>query len=481
MNENESIISEKVKKGIEQNQEIPTLNKNEEKELLFELVSNAMLFRQEMANKMLDPRRDIDIECGYPKTLTPLEYRLIYDREGIGTRVVSIYPEESWALDPLIYETEDSNETEFEKEWNELQTKMNLFHYLQRIDELSGIGRYGIILLGIDDGNELNIPIEGINEYGQKEGNSQYKLLYVRVFDESVVEIVSREMNIQSPRYNLPVMYSVKFEDGSGEVGEISTKNVHWTRVIHIADNRKMSEIYGVPRMQTVFNRLLDIRKVLSGSGEMFWKGAFPGYSFEVNPEVAGAELNTASLKTQFDNYMNGLQRYLATKGVTVKSLSPQVADPKSHIDVELKVISIILGIPARIFFGSEEAKLASSQDIRTWNKRLARRQNKYLSPMLIRPFIDRLISFGILPEPKEYIIDWPDLNTVTDEEKAEVALKRTEALTKYVQGGVNQLVPPREYFIQILELSSDITDAIMLAAEDYAEETEEEKEMEGV
>ena len=52
-------------------------------------------------------------------------------------------------------------------------------------------------------------------------------------------------------------------------------------------------------------------------------------------------------------------------------------------------------GVPYRILVGSEEAKLASSQDKRTWNERVQKRRDNYLTPMVVRPFVDRLIALG--------------------------------------------------------------------------------------
>jgi len=229
-----------------------------------------------------------------------------------------------------------------------------------------------------------------------------------------------------------------------------------------------------------LFNRLYDIRKIAGGSGEMFWKGAFPGYAFEVDPTIAGATLDADSLRTEFENYSNGLQRYLALQGVTAKSLLPQTADPKNHLDSQLKQIAIAMGVPYRIFMGSEEAKLASQQDTQAWNKRLTRRQNKYLSPYMIRPLVDRLIEVGVLPQPTEYTVHWPDLSAPSDMEKAEVLSKITEAFAKYVGGNVDMLIPPEEFLTMFAGLDEaevkQIMDAALQRQEEAATSEEEEE-----
>jgi len=467
----------------------PTQNVAKQKSVLINrfrgLLDNASLLRGSILTKLFDERRDIDVECGYPKDISTEQYRTLYDREGVANRVVSVIPQDSWAMDPMIFETEDQSETAFEKAWTELQDKHNLYHFLHRIDELSGIGRFGILLLGLSDGKPLSEPVAELDSEGNLKGTAgKLKLLYLRAFDESAVTIKTREIDIHSPRYGLPVLYKVTFQESvgvlssteiagvSGDTSAATTTTrdleVHWSRVIHVADNRSMSEVYGTPRMQPVYNRIYDLRKIVGGSGEMFWKGAFPGYAFEMSPEAvqSGAEIDSTAFRAEMEDFQNGLQRFIALTGISTKSLAPQVADPSSHVEVNLRYIAITLGVPYRIFLGTEEAKLASAQDVRTWNKRLAKRQEKYLTPMVIRPFIDRLIALDILPVPPlGYQVVWLDLNTPTDMDKAEVSDKRTQALAKYVAGNVDALIPPAEFLDMIMGMEVDEVEAILKAA----------------
>src|SRR5690606_18105798 len=79
------------------------------------------------------------------------------------------------------------------------------------------------------------------------------ELLYLKAYDESLVEISSYESDISNPRYGLPIMYRVTLNDprlsSAGGAGlEATTRDIHWTRVIHIADNRMSSDVFGVPR-----------------------------------------------------------------------------------------------------------------------------------------------------------------------------------------------------------------------------------------
>ena len=463
-----------------------------------DMVVNAILSRQSLVEELLDPRRDIDNECGYPKVVGIDQYHYMWQREGVAQRVVGVYPEESWSMEPEVSEDVDASvETEFEAAWKDLsrtlagtgysRTEDNeghmAFHYLQRIDELSGIGHYGVLFLGFSDGGQLSDPVPGISETGDREGNPETDLLFLRPFDEFNVAIAGYQTDERNPRFGQPIAYNVTFQDvksnqGSSvaaEPGQHQTR-VHWSRVIHIADNRTTGEVFGVPRMRSVWNRLYDLRKILGGSGEMYWRGGFPGLSLETQPGMEDAELDEERTRKMMFDYMNGLQRYLFTQGLSAKSMSPQIADPTSAWNIQVKTIATTIGVPYRVFVGTEESKLAGSQDDVRWNKRLMRRQKRYLNPLVIRPFIDRLILTGVLPEPSDsgYSVQWKNLNEVSDMDRAEVAGKLTEAFAKYSGGGVDTLIPPQEYLTIIHGMSDKDVEQILEAALESIEAAEE-------
>lgn len=464
---------------------------NEDKYAIREAVCNATLTRSAMLSKLLDPRRSIDLECGYPDVITTEQYKKMYDREGIARRVVEIFPEETWAMNPKVVEDEASDLTEFEQAVVDLDKKHQLWSTLARADEMSGIGRYGLLLIGLDDGDDMKIPVEGVNDDGTGKPSQERKLMYLRPLDESVVKIKDTEPNVNNPRFGQPRMYEIVLSGDiahrSGGVGEVQytisqSLQVHWTRVLHIADNRKSSEVFGVPRMQSLYNRLYDIRKIAGGSGEMFWKGGFPGLSLEMDANALPLNSTTkAEVRQEIADYSNGLQRYMVTQGLSVKSLSPQVANPKFHIDVQIEQISIALGVPKRIFMGSEQAKLASVQDSKSWNKRLAKRQTNYVTPYMIRPFIDRLIQMGVLPQVEDYEIEWPDLDAPSDLDKAEVLRVNMEAFAKYVGGGVDALIPPESFLKMFVGMTPEEIEEISKLAMEREKMVEDKSDVQDV
>ena len=423
---------------------------------------------------MDDPRKDINAECGYPYIPTVFMYRQWYDREGIATRVVNVYPDECWSVYPELYEDESSHETPFERAWADLidDHMINPWHYLHRVDGLSGIGSFGILLLGFDDGGELSEPVPGIMADGSRDPDStkEHRLLYLRAFDQTLVQVQSYETDRSNPRYGQPRSYYVKFMDPlllstsvQPSIQDYTTQIVHWTRVIHIADNRMSSEVFGVPRQQCVLNRLFDLRKILGGSGEMFWRGSMPGWAFETPPELGtDVELDDQSIKDQMEAMQSGLQRYIALTGMKARSLAPQVSSPTQHVDEQIRAICTSIGVPMRIFQGTESGHLASQQDAVTWNRRLRRRQQIYLTPYVIGPFVRRLVAAGVLPKPKKFFVNWDDLNSVGDEERANIALKKAQAIFQYVSGKCETALPLREFFILVMGMSPQQADFLI-------------------
>jgi hypothetical protein len=480
------------------------------------MLNNIATSRQEWIRRAVegDSRRDIDEECGYYKgEWTAEKFQKMYEDNPIAARVNDIMAEESWQIQPEVYESENPSETTaFEQSFNDLSKSLMggksrfgkqkgnpLWEVCKRADRLCGIGRYGVILIGLDDGLPLSEPAAGMKEVNSvkvstseaqqtptnnfkvyslttnatgtvKESTlkggeatsvpdvtTKRKLLYLRVFPETLAKITSTEANPSSPRYGQPTEYELTLNDPQNQaphhpIQGSGTLKVHWTRCLHLADNIDSSEVYGVPRCKQVRHRLEDLEKLYGGSGEMYWKGAFPGLSFQTHPSLGGnIDLDLDSIKDEAENYMEGLKRYLATVGIDVKSLSPQVVDPSPQIERCIEAICIKIGVPRRKFVGVEQGELASSQDDSGWKEKLQSRQDNYLTPRVIVPLVDRFIDLGLLVEPESYDVFWPDMMSQSTLDKARVAVSRTQAMVQYLQGNVQLMMTVKDYLVSVV------------------------------
>lgn len=538
---------------------LPHLTDNQFKEFMRAqegVVANALMARQEFFKQFLDPRRSIDDECGYPSSQDTSSfgaeaYKALYDRHPIAARVCEVMPQECWQVSPIVFEDEDPDVvTPFEEAWDALGQQLRgeaswyqdeegspVYDELRRADILSGIGHFGVILLGFDDGRNLQDPVDGVltmndayateneektlNElqdgyretrfgvtkdkpegvytlkvptyalnsqeklvvndwtkerecyvtnrvpvgakppasghgsvgqappmqapsafgstgfglglgylggtdqqyFGVQFGPSEIpsdepaqtsddkprmKLLFMRSFDESLVQIVRYEWNIRNPRFGQPVMYRITLNDPreqhSGIGLPLATVFVHWSRVIHITDGYNQagnSKIFSAPRMRCVLNRLLDLAKLYGGGAEGYWRSCFAGLAISTHPQLGGdVDIDTPAARDSMENYFNGLQRYLLLSGASANTLAPSVVDPSGQIEKQIEAICIKIPCPVRVFKGSERGELASTQDDDKWLDVLRGRNNSYTTPRIIVPFVDRLILVGVLPEP---------------------------------------------------------------------------------
>src|SRR5690606_7683273 len=103
--------------------------------------------------------RDLYTILGY-QTADPIDYRVFlarYVRQDIAGRVVDLPAQDTWRRPPEI--RDGDGETEFEKAWAYLVKRLHVYHYLERIDRLAGVGRYGVLMIGTRDGKPASEPL----------------------------------------------------------------------------------------------------------------------------------------------------------------------------------------------------------------------------------------------------------------------------------------------------------------------------------
>lgn len=468
----------------------------------FQQLTNRLFYGNEVVSRLGLARalgadskcHDVDAKCDYPKDITFQQYKAMYERDGIATKVVNIFPVESWTVEPWVYETEameDDEQTEFEKAWKLLAAQLNIYKVWAQLDEISGIGHYGVLLIGVDDGKELDQPIAGIDENGDYvEGDfPERKINFLMPFDEGHAVVAEWNKDKNSKRFGHPTFYNLTVVDpalsqagGDGAyhlapaAGEGKIQKVHWSRVIHVADNCRVSNIFGTPRMKNVFNYLLNIRRILGGSAEMFWNGGFPGTVFEIPSDLLKereVEFDTDALKDEIEQWYRGFKRYLALKGPVAKQLMPNIADPTTSIDAQIMAVCVAIGVPKRMFTGTEEARLASLQDKDSWNRKIHRRNSMQCTPVIIKPTVDRFIAIRALPKPEEYFVFWPDVYAISETDKADVTGKLVAAVAEYIESGSFKLIPPLEFLTMIMDLTPAEAEKILESAMDAQESSE--------
>lgn len=396
--------------------------------------------------------RKIYEALGYPIDIPFIDYLARYARQDIARAIISRPVKATWRGGVTLLEADDDQETPLEKAWKELYKQLKLQSKFARLDRLTGIGHYGVLLLGLDD-------VKSSQDFKNPVTPRNRKLLYVKPLSEKSAEINYWEKNTNNERYGLPTIYNITITNPGNDAS--SQIQVHHSRVIHVAGELLESETEGTPRLEAVFNRLMDLEKMVGGSAEMFWRGARPGYQGIVDKEYG--EVNTTGLQDQFDEFEHNLRRFFVNAGIEYKALEQQIADPSKHVDVQMSMISAVTGIPKRILMGSERGELASSQDEKAWKELIQDRRDEFAEPSIIRPLTDKLILYGILPPAKEdYSVRWSDLWAPSEKEKAEVGKLRAEALAAYGRDPMSQdVVPPEAFVKDFLGLNDDQVELI--------------------
>lgn len=408
------------------------LSVNEQIVALSAQMSRDMLARA-LGQYAYEGNRDYYTVLGYERNPDYEYYAGRYERQDIASRIVDLPAQDTWKRPPLVSENDDT-ETPFVQAWAELVDRLHIWSMLTRADRLSGIGSYGVLLIGTKDQRDMKEPLTPDSLSNPRD------VLYLRPLDEKGASIAQWVHDPTSPRYGLPELYTIDTSLGDLQ----GSKSVHWTRVLHLADGKLNSETYGTPRLLRVLNRLDDLLKLVGGSAEATWLGMRPGTM--LGPKE-GYDLNVTTSRNELEEeiyrYAHDPLRVLLMRGIEAQQLgSPSVVDISGPFDVAMSLISAASGIPKRILLGSAAGELASAQeDSRQWAGTIRARQKTYAEPEILRPLIDRLIMVGALPkpgpqgydigelDPKTNEREWPSILETTESEEAQIAQARAQAV----------------------------------------------------
>ena len=417
-------------------------------------------------------KRNIYDSLGYPQDseLNIQYYFNLYDRQDIASAIIDRPVEAAWdGLLGVSSPTDSGKEDDaLQAAWLKMEKEFGLSFEFSRLDKLVGIGQFAILLFGFSDVKEqtdFKKPLTGAP-----------KLLYINSFSEGDINITEWEINPANPRYGLPLRYTLDIsspeQPGSKRVtGQLE---VHYSRVMHVSEDSIRSNVYGTPRLKAIINRLLDLEKLLGGDAEMFWKGARPGYFGKVDKDASMSDTEWDALTDQLENYEHDLIRFLHAQGMSIESLAQQIADPASHVDIQLQAVCAKTGIPKRVFVGSERGELSSTQDEIQWRTLIKTRQRKFCESKILIPFVDMCMDYGALPRVEDYIVDWEDLFSPSEKEKAEVGQVRASALESWSKSSLNaDVIPPQLVAKLFLGLDDDQLDEIEQAKEQQMKDEE--------
>lgn len=395
--------------------------------------------------------RDLYKQFGYSRNLQIGDFYASYQRGDIANRIIRAFPQATWREAPIVrddagdsVEKTDSKGKQnphysaFADAFQKFAKEHRVFHFLERADRLSSIGRYGVLVMGFRDGKKMEEPLSGNAE-----------LMYMVPHSEANVTVAKWDTDTNSPRFGLPEMYRIQSIPADGATGgPVQALSVHHTRAIHISEFLDSDEVYGQPRLEPIFNRLTDLEKVVGGGAETFWLTANRGLAVTFDKDTQVSDEVKEKTKEMAEEYQNQLRRTLMGKGMTVQSLGSDTADPKPYSDVILDLVAGTSGVPKRILLGTERGELASSQDENNWSLRIDERRKNYAGPVLLHKFVLKMIETGNVIAPQgEFYAEWPKHNGLDPQQAASIAQSKASAIATYANSAASELVVPIQEF----------------------------------
>lgn len=399
-------------------------------------ISNRALLAK-MAGMHFDGKRDLYQTFGYPRELTTQDYIEQYKRGGIAGRLVDAFPGATWREPPAMVSRNEA----LVQRWDDFANFFDLYGVLTRLDRLASLGHYGVLLIGVDGGDPLDQPVQRLG--GRR-------VIYLQPHGEATADIARWNSDPTSSRFGKPELYHLTTGvDWSGVGAGQKRYMVHHSRVVHVAEGALEDVSIGRPRLQRVFNYLMDLEKLSGAGAEVYWQNVAQMMALIADADVQMATEDRAEVQKQIEEMQHGLRRFLRLQGFDVKNLasSMQGSDASNHMERLLDLIAGSEGIPKRILIGSERGELSSEQDENNWAARIAERREQFATPQILVPLVDRLMAMGVLPEEDDYTFEWPEADNLGESERSNIALTRAQAVRDYMNTpGAELIVTPDEF-----------------------------------
>jgi len=360
-----------------------------------------------------DTLHNIFLDFGYPQHLDFYNYWNMYRRFGIAKNVCDLPPDITWMRIPKI----ESSNAQFVREFERLADALSFWIRMHAVDRRQRVGRYAGMFIRVRDGQSPDKPIQGtLNGIGS--------IMQIVPLYEGQLEVQEIDTDPKSENYGMPRM----FEFNAGSIGNRNDKiassfSIHPDRVVIISEDADNGGIYGVSALEAPYNSLMDLRKILGGGGEGFYKNAAQSIIFNLQ-DGASAKANEALLtrfNEQYDDFAhNRMRRAMWTPGMDAKTLDSTLVNPKEFFFNSLYDVAASCKIPATILIGQQTGRLASSEDSRSFLSTINSRCENFGTES-INAMIDWLIRWGVLPAA-EYEVEWDDLLALSQKEQLENA-----------------------------------------------------------
>jgi hypothetical protein len=380
-----------------------------------------------------DGKRDLRATFGYIPNPTYEDYIDEWSRFGLFWKAVDFPIKATWDRRLTIRPVgAKPNESPLEKEWVKLQKRLKLHTRMVMMDRMLAFSPYVVGLIGFRGSDDLEQP---------QETAKADDVLFLQPYFEKQVKVLQWDADTSSERFGKPHLYEIEMVVDPNSKGAGKKVKVHWSRVIHAADEVTDNPHTGTPRALRLLDRAQDALKVLGGTPEMWYQGAD---RVPVIEAVEGASKpgddEIKEMLEHLNRALNGLKRSVYVGNAKVSTMDSITPDPTGVWNMIVSVIAATSGIPQRMLLGSERGELASDQDRENWSDFIDDRRSDLAEPTLLFPLVDRLMELRALPQADEYEGIWPEVARISQAKRAEHWSLRAEAMQK-VSGGFPELL----------------------------------------
>lgn len=416
-----------------------------------------------------DHKRSLAEQFGYPTTITLKQHWDMANRNGVAYNLCYEITRDCWRAAPIVFDGDEdlerrtNNPTEFEKAVDEHFERLRVWDFLEDLDYAQRPMRYGALMM-VTKGKQ-----------GEKSTDELVRLptidylIDMRVYHEAQLPVETAVQDPLRPDYGQPIMFSIRTNvAGSTNEWENSGQQVHASRVYAYGENAMGNSIYGVPALEASFEALMDLMKVRGSAAEGFFQNAGNRYinTLPDNATAADAEVVVESMH-DFDN---SFSRSAVTVG-DIKTLQTQLNDPTNPWTIALNEACAAHSKPAKIVIGMQTGERASTEDIRQWNRVVMDRQGRECNRM-IKGFIRYLQEKFTFPkESKEIIIQWRDLNELSQAEQVKTVLDMASVNEKQIK---SKLAPVFSTKVMQTVAQVEIEDVLDGAKIDIGNESDE-------
>lgn len=356
-------------------------------------------------------------EYGFPDNPGFDEFYRVYKRHGVGHGALMQILNKTWQTNPWIIEGEDEfdesrDETQWEKDVKRLFKKKGIWAAIKETDKRKMVGGYAGLIIQVKDSKQWKDKLGTISK--------ESIVKFIPAWRGSL-EVTSWETNEKSAEYGNPTMFN--FKEHSEAIGSSPRQvEIHPSRVIVFGSITEPESVY-----EPILNALISLEKVTGGSGEAYIKAAARaihiGFEKDVDLDALARAhgMKLSEVGTLYDEVVSGLNRgidsAIITKGGSVNAITSAVPDPTGPFEVNLQEVGAGIGVGSTIIVGRQTGTLASSEDIKAFNRFGQGRRLNEVGPNS-RLVIDWMMDHGVIERREDYEVMFDELTESTDSEK---------------------------------------------------------------